>query len=237
MKYCTKCNVGVNSQHQNCPLCGSYLARKTDEKYQSYKQIDDKIRHPVVTVKPKINFLQHKFSKLMLAVSVLCLLLDWIATPNGNWAGYVIFASFFVCCCITWPIAVRWKIQRQIRVDLLIVTLLAVAFELYVTRFNFEWLTVTQILPWVYVAGIVLVDFLIIFRRYQDVGLFSTLVYATVFAALPQIAVWIAGAFGIQLEHTLKISIIAIVAVINLIVVLTVCTRSLKEEMDRKLHL
>ena len=178
-----------------------------------------------------------KINKIMLAVCALSLLLDLLITPNTSWSGYVVMASFFVCYCITWPIAVKWKIQRQIRVDLFIVTLLAIAFEIYVTHFNFSWFVVTNVLPWIYVAGIVLIDFLIIFRRYQDVGLFSTLTYATVFAMWPQIAVWIAGALGVVIQDTLKLSVIFVVSLLNLAVVLTVCTRSVKEEMDRKLHL
>ena len=70
MKYCTKCKVGVNAQHQNCPLCGAYLEQTADEKYPKYAEHQEKFAHPVVTVKRKVNFLQHKFNSFRLFLHV-----------------------------------------------------------------------------------------------------------------------------------------------------------------------
>ena len=238
MKYCTNCNVAVHPQHKNCPLCGAFLTEeyKGLAQLQKYAENQDKIQHPPIKVKQKVNFLEQKFTKLLLAVCLLSFLLNVLISPDSNWSAYVVIGSFFVCHCITWPIAVKWKIQRQIKVDLLVVTLVAVALEYFITN-KFDFFVVKNVLPWVYVAAILLVDALIIFRRYSDVGLFSTLIYATIYALLPQSELWIANAFGLNIQYNLQNAIILVAAILNLVVVLIVCTKSLKEEVDRKLHL
>lgn len=43
MKYCSKCNVNVHHQLDNCPLCGAYLDPKEDnEKCAAYVEMDEK---------------------------------------------------------------------------------------------------------------------------------------------------------------------------------------------------
>ncbi|MCM1043531.1 MAG: DUF6320 domain-containing protein [Corallococcus sp.] len=238
MKYCTKCKVNVNKQHDNCPLCGSYLDSHNDnDNFAEYAKHEDCVTHPVIKIENKVNFLKTKFNRITLVLMLLTVILNLLLTPTLNWSAYVVIGCMFVMFCVITPIAEKSKLQHQIKVDVALITLLAVAMELAVLRLGFNWFVVTEVLPWVYVAALVLVDFLILFRRYEDKGLFATLIYCTVFAVLPQITMWIARAVGAVETSPLRLFIIFFASLLNTAIILIVCTRSLKEEMERNLSI
>jgi hypothetical protein len=234
MKFCTKCNVNVNHQLKNCPLCGSYLDETHDnDNCQVYANIDNAHTRPVINFNTKPNFLETKFNRLMLLCMALCFVLNIVFTPTLNWSTYVVVGGMIVMFCIIMPIADKMKLQRQIKVNLFILTIAAVALELSVTRLHFEWFVVTHVLVWVYVAAIVLIDVLIIFRRYEDKGLFSTLALTTIFAIAPQIVMWIAAGVGVDVIVPQWLLIVFFAAILNVATVFIVCTRSLMEEVER----
>ncbi len=238
MKYCNKCKVNVNKRNDNCPLCGAWLDSHNDnDNYAAYRVMDETADKPTVTIYRKVNFLKTKFNKIMLFLMALCVALNLILTPSSLWAAYVIIGCIFVIFCIIMPVAEKTKIQAQIKADLAIITLLAFALELTVTKLHYQWFVLVNVLPWIYSAAVVLVDFLILFRRYEDKGLFMTLGYCTFFAVAPQIVIWICKAAKVFDGNPLNTFVIFFAALLNLAVVLIVCTRSLKEEIERNFNL
>ena len=79
-------------------------------------------------------------------------------------------------------------------------------------------------------------DILIIFYRRTNRQLFSTLIYVTFYAICPQILFWISPLWNVTAK-TLIPFVSFFAALFNLIVVFIVCSRSLKEEMERNLNL
>ncbi len=236
MKYCKDCNVNVNHNLTNCPLCGSYLDEKNDnDNCAVYVGMDEQVSLPTVNIRQKVNFLQTKINKILMSAIILCVVLNMIITPESTWSAYVIMGGMIAIFCVLAPIAEKAKLQSQIKTDILVLTIVAFGMELTVTRLHFQWFVLVNVLPWLYVAAILLVDALIIFRRYEDKGLFATLTYVTFWALLPQITLWIASGFGIVLPDTHTV-IIFFAALLNLAIVLIVCTRSLKEEMERNFN-
>lgn len=235
MKHCNKCNVDVVDSLENCPLCGSFVAG--NENTTTNLAVLDEANRPKIQFKNKKNFWQNKVNRIMILSVIVCVVLNLLLTPKSNWSVYVAVGSLFLIFVIIMPLAEKTKLQTQIKIDLFILTICAVILELAITNLHFEWFVIKSVLPWVYVGGVVLVNFLILFRRYTDKGLFTTLVYTTFFAIAPQIVLWIAEAVGANIEIPLSVFVIFFASIFNCAIVLIVCTRSLKEEIERNYNL
>lgn len=237
MKYCKKCKVNVHRQLNNCPLCGSYLDEKDDnEKCAIYVEQDEIVKYPVLKEKAKSSFFKFKFNQILFALLLVCIALNLILTPNDYWSAYVAMGFVFVLICVMLPINSKMKLVRQIRVDVVMLTIIALALEFAIGAGKFYWISVEFVLPWLYVIAIVLVDFLIIFERSHNKQLYSTLIFCTVFAIVPQIMLWIARAAKWYEPKTVINFVIFFAALVNIIVVFVVSSRSLKEEMERNLN-
>lgn len=236
MKYCKDCHVNVHNAMTNCPLCGSYLDSANDnDNCAAYKEMDTKVALPKISVIHKVNFLKTKINKILMSAIILCVVLNLLLSPSSNWSSYVIMGGMITIFCVLAPIAEKAKLISQIKTDIVVLTIVAFGMELAVTRMNYQWFVLTYVLPWIYVAGGVLVDVLIAVRRYEDKGLFSTLAFVTFWALLPQIVFWIAGSMGVEIQDTHTV-VIFFAALLNLAIVLIVCTRSLKEEIERNFN-
>ena len=234
MKFCTKCKVNVHHQLNNCPLCGCYLDEKdNNDKCGIYKDIDKKVTYPTLHEKTKLGFFEYKFNKILLTILLVAVIINWRLTPQSNWAAYVVIAILYIIFAIMMPINNKYKLTRQIKLQCFALTHVGIALEFAIGNGSFAWISVEYVLPWVYVAGIVLIDFLIIFLRYKNKQLFTTLISITIFALLPQTALWIADAFDAYAPQTNICLLTFIAAIFNLIVVFVLCSRSLKEEMER----
>ncbi len=237
MKYCNKCKVNVNHQHNTCPLCGSYLnPNDNNNNCTAYQQMDEHINRPVVPVKQKTNFLQNKVYMIMIVLCILAVAIN-LATSATPWSSYVIIGTVLVLFCVLFPICEGSKIQQMIRTDITVLTLCTLAFEFTITGTLSMWFAVYNILPWLFLAGIVLVDFLIIFRDFAENGLFSTLIYLTILNSTPQIIAWIQSAVEVGPYSNLSVLILFMAGLLNIIIVLIVCTNSIKEEMHSRLSI
>lgn len=237
MKYCPKCKVNVHHQLDNCPLCGSYLDPKdNNDKCAIYADIDERVKYPVLHEKGRSSFFKFKFNQILFALLLVCVTLNLILTPKSYWSAYVAMGFVFVLFCVMLPINTKMKLLRQIRIDVFVATVIAIALEFAISVGKFEWITVEFVLPWIYVAAIILVDVLIIFQRTKDRQIYSTLIYCTIFAIVPQIMLWIAHSAKWYTPKTLINFVIFFAVIVNMIVVFVVCYRSLKEEMERNLN-
>lgn len=237
MKYCNKCKVNVHRQLDNCPLCGSYLDEKdNNDKCKVYVEQDEIIRYPILKERPKASFFKFKFNQILFVLLLVCIALNIILTPKDYWSAYVAMGFIFVLICIMLPINTKMKLVRQIRIDVAMLSAIGVALEFAIGVGKFYWISVEFVLPWIYVIAIILVDFLIIFERTQNRQLYSTLIFCTVFAIAPQIMLWIAQAAKWYEAKTVINFVIFFAALVNIIVVFVVSSRSLKEEMERNLN-
>ncbi len=238
MKYCTKCKANVHHQLTNCPLCGSYLDEKDDnDKCEVYRDIDGKIEYPVLHEIKSVNFFRFKFNRILLVLLAFCVVLNIIVTPEYHWSAYVAIGVVFAVFCVMTPINAKYKLVKQIRIDLIVLTILAIAMEFALCNGKFSWFTVEFVLPWIYVAATILTVVLIGVQRNTNKQLFSTLVFCTVFDILPQITLWITSYLGIYRPKTIINFVIFFAAILNNIIVFLVCNRALKDEMERNFNL
>lgn len=237
MKYCKKCKVNVNHQHEHCPLCGSYLNDNDNNgNCAIYQHMDEHINRPIVSVEQKSNFLQSKIYKILLVLCAVCIAINML-TSTTPWSAYVIIGTVLILFCVIFPIGEKSKIQNMIRTDIVVIALSAVALELTITRMNFMWISIYNILPWIFLAAIVLVDFLIIFRDFAQHGLFSTLLFVTIINCIPQIIDWIQISIGYDKYVGGHIVMLFIIGLLNIAIVTIVCSKSIKEEMQSRLSI
>lgn len=237
MKYCKKCNVNVNHQHEHCPLCGSYLnSNDNNNNCAIYEHMDEHINRPVVPVAQKSNFFKSKIYKILLVLCAVTVAIN-ILTGSYPWSAYVIIGTVLALFCVIFPIAENSKIQNMIRTDIVVIALSAIALELTITRMNFMWVSLYSVLPWIFLGAIVLVDFLIIFRDFAQHGLFTTLVFVTIVNSIPQIIDWIQVSMGNDQNAGGHIVMLFIVGLLNIAIVMIVCSKSIKEEMQSRLSI
>lgn len=238
MKYCTKCKVNVHHQLNNCPLCGSYLDEKDDNQMcEMYGEMDRKVAYPVLHEMKRVSFFRYKFNRILFVLLAFCVVLNILLTPEYHWSAYVAMGFVFAVFCVMMPINAKYKLDKQIRTDTVVLTLLAIAMEFALCNGKFTWFTVEFVIPWFYVVAIVLTDVLIGVQRHNNRQLFSTLIFCTVFAVIPQIVLWAVGYANVYQAKTVINFVIFFASILNLIIVFLVCSRSLKEEMERNLNM
>ena len=236
MKYCEKCKVNVHHQLENCPLCGSYLDPKHDKvECEIYQGIDDKVTYPILHENTGISFFKYKINIILLVATVICVVLNILLDPQAHWSAYVAMGFVFVVGCVLMPISNKTKLLKQLRWDLVILTVLAIAMEFAINNGNFSWFTVEFVIPWLYVIAIALVDFLIFFNR-SNRELFTHLILATALAILPQIMLWIAQWQKWYQPKTIINFVIFFASLVNLAVVFVIYSKQLKEDMERTLN-
>ncbi len=237
MKYCPKCDVNVHHQQKTCPLCGQYLDARNDQiKYQNYQTQDQVVKYPILKEKAEVAFFKSRFNVLLLATMIFLIIMDFLQTNTVTWSQYTTIGIIFVLTCVMLPINRKFKLVTQIKLDLFVVSIVAILLELVICNWKFQWFVVEFVLPWIYVASLILVDFLLIFRR-RKTRLFSTLLYCTFFSLLPQISLWIASACDWYQSKTSIDSIIFFACLLHFVVVAVVLNKYLKEEMERRLNM
>lgn len=236
MKYCKKCGVNVHRQQVNCPLCGSFLDEiNNNDNCAAYAELDSVVAYPVLRENVKHPFFKYKFNKLLILVAVIAVALNLLLTPELHWAYYVVCGVVCAIFCVMTPVNNKQKITKILREELFWTTAFAVALELGICDWSYNWFTAEYVLPWVYVAVIATLDFLIIFMRHSR-QLFSSLIIATAYAVLPQILFWISPLWGVQ-SKTLITFVVFFAAICNVFVFGIVWSRAFKEEMERNLSI
>ena len=237
MKYCTKCKVNVHKELDNCPLCGAYLDERNDnDNCKVYEIMDDAVKTPILKTVTYVPFFKHKFNWILIALGLLSLTLNLIITPNSHWSYYVGISVFTVIFGVMSPINNKFKIARIARRVIPIGTIFGILLEIGLNGWTFPQIALEYVLPFYYAGWIVALDFLIIFSRHKNRQLFSTLIICTLFAICPQITFWVARIWNLK-AATLIPFVIFFASLINAVIVFIVCTRSLKEEMERNLNL
>ena len=237
MKYCPKCNVNVHHQLKTCPLCGQYLDEKNNnDKCAIYKNQDDVVQYPILKERRGVPFFKSRFNILLLAVMVFLVVIDFLQSKTLTWSLYTTAGIVFVLACVMWPINRKLKLATQIRIDVIALTLLAIYLELVICNWNFQWFVVEFVLPWVYIASIALVDFLMILSR-RKTRLYSTLMFCTFFSLLPQVMLWICGAAGWYYSETLTDSFVFFASLLHFVFVSVVMYKYVKAEMERRLNI
>lgn len=237
MKYCPNCKVNVHHQLNNCPLCGRYLDQRNDnDKCKVYQSQDEMVSYPILKEKRDVPFFKSRFNVLLLSVMVFLVIINILIDSTVSWSLYSTLGGAFVLVCVMLPINRKLKLTAQIRIDLFMLITISILLELIICQWQFKWFVVEFIIPWLCVASLILLDFLLVFSKRKG-KYFSTLIFCTFFALLPQITLWICNAAGWYQPKTNIGSIVFFACLLHFVCVAVVLNKYLKEAMERRLNM
>lgn len=235
MKYCEICKCNVSENHQNCPLCGSYLTEEGKGFDEYEKRLVPVVKYPKAVLEEQFDFLRTKNNYILLFIAAATVAINLLLTPGSLWSVYVIIGTLFTILCVMLPIANQSKIYIQIMFDLPVLTVLTIATELTVTRLGSMAVSVQYVLPSIYAGAVLLTDAMILATKKQrTTGYFTALLVTTIFAVLPQIMIW--ALFYKMNYQSIVTFIVFFLALINLGVVAICSHRRLKDEYDKKMN-
>ncbi len=236
MKRCNICECNVHEKHSHCPICGSYLEDnpKPFDRYEN--EIEQNVKNPEVHIVEKPDFMKEKTNYILLFLAAVCVALNILITPGIYWSAYVFIGVIFAILCVLLPITNKSKVYMQIVLDLPVITLLSLAMELIIKRGYGAAISIMYILPSLFVGAILLVDAMIIATaKKRTTGYFSTLLYASFFAIIPQILIWI-WFYKLGYESIVAFSAFFF-SLINLGIVAICSHKRIREEYDKKMNM
>lgn len=125
MDKCRRCNVSVNGNVDNCPLCGAHI--------QASPSVFD---YPAEKRKDKNGI----FIKICMFVSLMaiavCLIVDLAVNHTVSWSWHVIFGVALIALSIIRPILLRFNVRKY--VSWIFAGILALLFYLNGWIDNFE---------------------------------------------------------------------------------------------------
>ena len=131
MRHCDKCNVDVESNLKNCPLCGAYLqndnGEKTKNKY-AYREVIDKTRSRQIFLKLLI------FASII--ASVVCLIVDILTSDKLTWSIHLVTAIIGTWLVVLKPIFAHTKVRIQLVLDMVIAAVIVFYAEYFAKTTN-----------------------------------------------------------------------------------------------------
>lgn len=119
MKHCDKCNIDVESNLNNCPLCGAYL--KADEGIRTEN------RHAYPDVKYRARS-RRIFFKLFVFASIIaglvCLVVDYAVNKKITWSLHLVVALLGYWVTLGRSMFFRLPLRRQLVADFVVAVLI-----------------------------------------------------------------------------------------------------------------
>jgi len=186
LKYCTKCNVKVNTNGSKCPLCSRPLSQEPDVKLDTADGVSEPImdkeicpdglagadaadfkdwsRYPSPEGGSgyRYNFLLRLFIFISIVVGSTCLLINLLTYEGNLWSLYVIGSLLYAWVVIGYPLLRKRKTGQ-------IIVVVAIATSIYV--FSLELAThtkgwgLTYVLPFIFIGATLVITFIILIKR------------------------------------------------------------------------
>lgn len=171
MKYCTKCNLSVNTNLERCPLCSSILSDSEVKKavrntggssaYETYKPSVGYPKREVSTPQ-KYNFMFRLLLFLSIAVGTTCLLVNILTYSGVLWSLVVAGSILCLWIVIAYPLYMRRKIGHMIIVDAISFSILLYIIE--VTTHSKGW-GLEYVIPFIFIAATSMITFIIFLKK------------------------------------------------------------------------
>lgn len=176
MNRCTECEI-VTAEH-TCPLCHKVLSedfsREESRAYPVYDQQEYKIRA--------------RISKLAIIGGILatliCFLVNLIVMPHFLWVFYVAVAVFYLLVSLNHTILSTSHLGGKITAQVISLTILLLVID--GMSGSVQW-SVNYVVPFVIIAGILLISIIIIKVRMKWTGYISFLLMMIALGFLPLI--------------------------------------------------
>jgi len=217
MSKCLKCDVYVNSVTNRCPLCDSIIDETTDNIYPK-----------------KVKGLKYGFiRKISLLITILCslcvLLLNFYLTPNYRWSIFVIAQLFIFYILFFKILNGRNRVLRMLFIFNILVCSLSIFWDIYI---GFNGWSLNYVLPSLcitYGIFVLLLRFINYFAFRQN----SSYIYFNICLGFVPILLLSIDVVKISILADLS----AVIAFINLIILIIFDWSDLKNFISKKFHL
>lgn len=227
MKFCNKCNVILNHNDSNCPLCGKYCNNDVAplNYFDGYKQMDSIISYPSLSSKLKLNVIK-QISLLVLLIMAASIIMNYLFVSVIIWFPYVIVGLLSMYISLFQTIRHKRRLYIQIQANTILSCLILFVIDMFATNLSGDVL-VTGV-PIVLGIAILTSNFLIIFSK-ESHGYFIALAFSCMWGIMPQLIVWI-----FALKQSINISILFIISIVNFVVILIFFYKKARYEFQKR---
>lgn len=220
MKYCGKCKVNIIGKRKRCPLCQGLLSGQ-DEQHEEF---------------PQITFIYKQYNmffKVMLLISIIIasvsVALNIMLPHAGAWSIFIIGGLVSVWVSLITAINKRNNIPKNIIYQVMIISIVVVFWD-YMTHWK-GW-SIDYVIPLICVFAMISMSVISKVMKLHIEDYILYFIIDGVFGIVPIIFI----IFGIL--KVLYPSLICVVAsIISLSTILLFEGDSLREEMNKRLHL
>ena len=220
MKYCEKCKVKVQGNHEYCPLCKNFLG----------------ISNASERIFPVIPTIYEKHKRLILwlvlasfIVNILAILINYLTTPDVKWAWFVILGTITSWIIVKSALNLNNGFISQIFYQSLGISFLSIFWD--ITTGWSGW-SVDFVYP--AIIGICLINmfFVVTLRNKLVTDYLIYLLLEILLAGVPLIFL------TMKLVNIAFPSIICVmIGIVSLLIIIVSRGKVIKEELHRRLHM
>lgn len=171
MKYCSKCNISVNTDTQKCPLCSMMLSNGKEQEQageisegMKTEISGESSKYPKPEMGPlkRYNFVFRLLLFISVVISSTSLLINLMTYSGVLWSLYIIGTLLYLWITVAHPLFVKGKIGQ-----IIVITAISTSIYLY----SLELATRTKgwglsyAIPFLFIAATLLITFIILLRR------------------------------------------------------------------------
>lgn len=219
MSKCPNCDVTV---HQNvCPLCGQKMDGGNEKEYRWYPEynIEEQVRRT-------------RISRLAIFAGglavLICLMINLIIIPQFLWVFYVAASVFYVVVSISHTILSGSHIGGKITAQVISLTILLIVID--IMSGNHQW-SVDYAVPFLIIAGILLISIIILRVNLKWTGYFSFLLMMIGMGFIPIIL------YSSGLSTVLWPSLTAVSFSVVVFLVFLIFAKSFMTQLSRRFHI
>lgn len=228
MRFCPKCQVIVNHNDKNCPLCGRYCENDIapDKYLEAYNEIDKVVHYPIINNKSQENFLRKRTFLILIVIMVSCVVINYLFSPDLLWYPYVIIGLLSAYISVFQTIFLKRRLYIQIQVNTLLCCIILFCIDFLATQLSGNVLLIG--IPIVLGAAILTSNFLIIFSK-KSHGYYIALTVSCIWGIIPQLVIWI-----FSIETSIVISILFLLSVVNFFIIMIFYPKRLIKEFQKR---
>lgn len=222
MKYCNKCNVSVDDPINRCPLCYAHLSQQDNKtELQTYPSL--------LKIAERYNLLYRILIMLSLTISVVCITINYFATPDILWSLLVVGNIGYMWIAIGTAVREKSKLGFNILIQAISLSALMVLID----RFsgNSNW-ALNYVVPFLFITATLSITVIIIVRRMDSRSFILYLILTALIGFLPIVFV---GAGLITVRWPSIVS--ALYSGLSLISLFIFADRVTIQELKKRFHL
>lgn len=155
MKYCSKCEVSVNSPVERCPLCYGALERASDApELQTYPNLAEKAA--------RYNLVLRILLFLSLTAAGVCVTVNLLVDRRLSWSLIVAVNIAYMWAAIGGAVKKRARIGQNILIQVLSLSALMTGIDFFAGHNNWA---LNYVLPFLFISAMLSITIIIIVKR------------------------------------------------------------------------